>query len=102
MEEEQGMVGKGEIIYVIFADQNGSWRVLAVGVKDENFKSRLALPEDWRALRDQELSDKCGIPGSVFVHSSGFIGGNKTKEGALEMAVKSLKIQGIKVLENSS
>ena len=85
------MVGKGEIIYVIFADES-SWRVLAVGVKDENFKSRLALPEDWRALRDQELSDKCGIPGSVFVHSSGFIGGNKTKEGALEMASKALTL----------
>ena len=63
---------------------------------------RLALPEEWRALRDQDLSDKSGIKGCIFAHASGFIGGNKTKEGALEMAVKSLKIQGIKVLENSS
>jgi len=100
LEEEQGI--SGEILYVLFADQSGNWRVLAVGCKDEGFKSRLALPEEWRALRDQDLSDKSGIKDCIFAHASGFIGGNKTKEGALEMAVKSLKIQGIKVLENSS
>ena len=85
----------GEILYVIFTDQNGTWRVLAVGVKDEGFKSRLALKEDWRALRDQDLVEKSGIEGGVFVHASGFIGGNKTKDGALEMAVQTMKAANI-------
>lgn len=31
-----------------------------------------------------------GIPGGVFVHASGFIGGNATLEGAVEMARKAL------------
>jgi uncharacterized UPF0160 family protein len=31
-----------------------------------------------------------GVPGCVFVHASGFIGGNATYEGALEMARLSL------------
>ena len=33
-----------------------------------------------------------GIPGCVFVHASGFIGGNATLEGALEMARKALTL----------
>ena len=47
---------------------------------------RLSLPEEWRGLRDEELSVKSGIPNCIFVHATGFIGGNKTKEGALQMA----------------
>jgi uncharacterized UPF0160 family protein len=52
--------------------------------------SRKALPEPWRGIRDDELSKLSGIAGCIFVHASGFIGGNHSKEGALEMAVKSL------------
>ena len=53
---------------------------------------RLSLPESWRGLRDEELSKRCSIKDCVFVHASGFVGGNKTKEGALTMARESLKI----------
>lgn len=52
---------------------------------------RLSLKEEWRGLRDEELSKISGIPGCIFVHASGFIGGNKTREGALQMALQSLK-----------
>ena len=34
---------------------------------------------------------KTGIEGCVFVHASGFIGGNKTKEGAFQMAINTIK-----------
>ena len=37
-------------------------------------------------MRDDALSEVTGIPGGIFVHASGFIGGNHTKEGALKMA----------------
>jgi len=50
------------------------------------------LPTAWRGLRDAELSAVSGIAGCVFVHASGFIGGNDTVEGALEMAKKALTI----------
>lgn len=43
-------------------------------------------------MRDDELTQLSGIPGCVFVHASGFIGGNKTYDGALEMAQKSLQL----------
>lgn len=50
------------------------------------------MPEDWRGLRDDVLTKKSGIEGCIFVHAGGFIGGNHTYEGALEMAKKSLKM----------
>nr|XP_018904431.1 PREDICTED: UPF0160 protein [Bemisia tabaci] len=78
------------IKYVIF--NSGSWRVQAVSVNSLSFVLRIALPEEWRGLRDEELSAKAGIKDCVFVHGSGFIGGNKNRDGALEMAVKALKI----------
>ena len=38
------------------------------------------------------LCPATGIPGCVFVHASGFIGGNDTYEGAVEMARKALTL----------
>jgi len=58
----------------------------------DSFQNRKPLPEEWRGLRDQELSTKSGIPGCVFVHASGFIGGNGSFEGALQMAQKALEL----------
>ncbi|RLM85225.1 hypothetical protein C2845_PM04G19180 [Panicum miliaceum] len=76
--------------YVLYQDvRSQSWRVQAVSVAPDRFESRRALP--WRGMRDDELSAETGIPGCVFVHMSGFIGGNKTYEGALEMARAALK-----------
>lgn len=44
-------------------------------------------------MRDEELSTLIGIEGCVFVHNSGFIGGNKTQEGALEMARAAIRFE---------
>ena len=82
LESEQGV--KGRLKYVLFADSNGSWRVQAVAA--EGFTSRKALPSPWRGVRDAELTAVSGIEGCVFCHNAGFIGGNKTKEGAISMA----------------
>ena len=78
------------IYYVIYQDSNGGWRVQCVPVAEGSFNSRLPLPENWRGVRDDKLSEISQIPQCVFVHSSGFIGGNLTYEGALKMAVISL------------
>lgn len=84
---------EGEVQYVIYSDSNGSWRVQAVGVQGEGFTSRLPLPESWRGVRDEKLSELTGIPECIFVHASGFIGGNKTEEGAMEMARQALQMK---------
>ncbi|PPR06882.1 hypothetical protein CVT24_011572 [Panaeolus cyanescens] len=83
----------GQAIYVVYPDEiGGNWRVQAVPVSPESFESRKALPEAWRGLRDEELSKVSGIDGGIFIHASGFIGGNKTKEGALKIAQAALSI----------
>ncbi|XP_024991174.1 UPF0160 protein MYG1, mitochondrial-like isoform X4 [Cynara cardunculus var. scolymus] len=77
--------------YVIYQDdRNSKWRVQAVAVSPDKFESRKPLPSHWRGLTDDHLSEVAGISGCVFVHTSGFIGGNKTYEGVLAMARASL------------
>ncbi|KAJ1661100.1 hypothetical protein IWQ61_000036 [Dispira simplex] len=81
------------ILYVLYPDTaNGNWRVQAVPVSNGSFESRKPLPEFWRGCRDSELSEKAKLPGCVFVHASGFIGGHQTKDGALALARKALEL----------
>ncbi|KAF8379962.1 hypothetical protein HHK36_027428 [Tetracentron sinense] len=81
------------IKYVLYQDDRSKhWRVQAVAISPEKFESRKPLPSQWRGLRDEELSREAGIPGGVFVHMSGFIGGNKSFEGTLAMARAALKL----------
>ncbi|NXX67468.1 MYG1 protein, partial [Spizella passerina] len=82
------------LLLVLFPDRGGQWRVQSVPTAPHSFQSRLPLPEAWRGLRDEALSELAGIPGCVFVHASGFIGGNRTREGALEMARRALELGG--------
>ncbi|KAF8321993.1 metal-dependent protein hydrolase [Cantharellus anzutake] len=91
LEEDQSLSPADKPYYVIYPDEiAGSWRVQAVPVAPGSFDSRKALPEKWRGLRDEKLSEVTGIRGCLFVHASGFIGGNRTKEGAIELAIKAL------------
>ncbi|XP_048477109.1 UPF0160 protein MYG1, mitochondrial isoform X2 [Rhincodon typus] len=78
------------IKFVLYTDQQGQWRIQCVPQSPNSFQNRLSLPEEWRGLRDGELSAASGIPGCVFVHASGFIGGNVSRGGALEMAQAAL------------
>ncbi|CAD6890027.1 unnamed protein product [Tilletia controversa] len=73
-------------LYVVYPDESGKWRIQAVPINPDSFVSRKPLPEPWRGVRDDALTKLTGIEGCIFVHQSGFIGGNATKEGALEMA----------------
>ncbi|KAI8613900.1 metal-dependent protein hydrolase [Chytriomyces sp. MP71] len=79
-------------LYILYPDESGKWRIQAVPQAPESFVSRKALPEVWRGVRDAALSELSGIPGCIFVHASGFIGGNATREGALAMALKALEM----------
>lgn len=52
-----------------------AWRIQAVPIAQDSFESRKPLPEQWRGLRDDELTNVSGVQGGIFVHASGFIGG---------------------------
>ena len=83
-----------QLLYVLYADERGKWRVQCVPAAEDSFQSRKALPEAWRGIRDDALSALTGIPGCIFVHASGFIGGAETYESALAMAVASWEMPG--------
>ena len=91
LEQELGV--EKEILYVLYTDQGGMWRIQCVSVEGQAFTNRLGLPSSWRGVRDDLLSDVAGIPNCRFCHASGFIGGNDTFEGALKMAQVSLQQQ---------
>jgi uncharacterized UPF0160 family protein len=104
-EQEAGATEENQVYYVLYpesATAGSKWRVQCVSLDEGSFESRKPLPESWRGVRDEDLdqlmaaeADKAGKtripPGAIFVHASGFIGGHKTKEGALAMAVRSLE-----------
>ena len=74
-----------QILYSIFPDEKGNYRIQGVPKASQSFELRLALPEAWRGVRDKELDQVTGIDGCIFVHASGFIGGHATRQGALAM-----------------
>jgi len=96
IEQEQKDILGDTIKYVLYPDSNQTWRIQAVPVNNKSFDNRLSLPKQWQGLRDDELSTESCIPNCIFVHTSGFIGGNKTYDGALAMARRSLELGNTK------
>jgi len=90
-EEEDG---GAKVLYVLFPEtgaDDSKWRIRSVSVGRGSFKNRKDLPDAWKGVRDDQLSEVAGIPGCVFVHASGFIGGNLTYNGVLQMAIKAVE-----------
>uniref|UniRef100_A0A4Y0BSU2 Uncharacterized protein n=1 Tax=Anopheles funestus TaxID=62324 RepID=A0A4Y0BSU2_ANOFN len=88
LEQEQNIVGTPK--YVIYSNKENDWRVICVPVQPSSFVCRKFLAKPWRGFRDSELEQISGIAGINFCHQNGFIGGSKTREGALKMAITSL------------
>ena len=78
------------MLYVLYPDLSGSWRVQAVPKVLGGFENRLSLKQEWRGVRDEELAGVSGVEDAVFVHANGFIGGAKSYEGALKMALMTI------------
>ena len=81
-----------KVFYAISPRDNTSWNCKAVK-SGRGFELRKPFP--CCGLRDQELSDACGIPGGIFVHKSGFLAVFSTKENALAFAKYSLNHETI-------
>jgi uncharacterized UPF0160 family protein len=98
LEDTENVPDGEKPLYSLYPEKEepgSKWRVQAVSESLSSFKSRKALPEPWRGLRDTELDKMLGDDvqdGAVFVHASGFIGGHKTEAGARAMAAKALKL----------
>lgn len=83
-----------EPIYSISPGESGEdWRVYAIPVNSRNsYNQRKKFPEDWGGLRNEEFERVSGVVGAKFCHRAGFLCGAKTKDGALELAKRSLKV----------
>lgn len=94
LEKERGLTGDKSILYVLYPESSpeGNWRIQCVPLRSEGFENRKSLPEAWRGFRDDELSRISGVDGCIFIHAGGFIGGNKTRDGACEMAKLALEL----------
>ena len=95
--EKENPVAEGlgpEVLYVLFPEDQpeGKWRIRAVSKENGGFENRKDLPDAWKGLRDDQLDKVSGISGCVFVHAAGFIGGNRSFDGALAMARKALDL----------
>jgi uncharacterized UPF0160 family protein len=75
-----------EVLFYIYKNLRGNWAVEAVPVGRGSFANKVSLPKAWRGRRDGELAKICGVADAVFCHSSGFLGGANSKEGAIKMA----------------
>lgn len=96
------------IQFVVYLGGSNMWRVQAVPIRPNSFEVRTPLKEEWRGLFDDNLIETSGIQHCVFVRilqlailniilhilidHNGWIGGNRTKEGAIEMAKKTLRL----------
>lgn len=79
-----------DVLFVVFQDLGGSWRVQTVPKEEKSFEARCDLPAAWGGLSAEALEELTGIPDCIFCHPGLFICGNKTKEGALAMSRQAL------------
>ncbi|RKF83111.1 UPF0160 protein MYG1, mitochondrial [Golovinomyces cichoracearum] len=93
LEKQEGV--ESSVLYVLYPEKptlDTKWKIQCVPESKDSFQSRKPLPEAWRGYRDEELDKITGISGGIFVHSAGFIGGNKTLEGTKKMAIMALDL----------
>nr|XP_006139170.1 UPF0160 protein MYG1, mitochondrial [Pelodiscus sinensis] len=89
LEEELGV--EKPIKFVLYADQGGQWRVQCVPTGPHTFQNRLPLPEEWRGVRDEALSQLSGIPGCVFGGLARSQRGGREVLGALPLEAETLE-----------
>jgi uncharacterized UPF0160 family protein len=91
----QGIVHEHDlpVVYAIY-ERDGDWMIAAMPETPGGFDQRVPLPEEWAGLRDADIQKATGIPDAVFVHAARFCGAARSKEGALGMARKALKLAG--------
>jgi uncharacterized UPF0160 family protein len=79
-------------LFSIYPSPTDGFMIQQIPVEPNSFAGRLQLPKEWAGKRDEELSELTGIAGCIFVHPGRFIGGNKSLEGAVEMAKKAIEL----------
>lgn len=85
IEKENG-VFENTLFVIFFDEKDKTWRISAVPKKLQSFGDRVSLPRPWCQCEPENYPEVIGVQECTFVHANGFIGGNKTFDGALQMA----------------
>lgn len=80
------------VLFTVSPASNGNWMVDTVPPEPDSFAQRLSLPEAWAGLQDQDLADASGVPDAVFVHLRRFVGGARSRAGAVALARQALRV----------
>ena len=59
--------------YVLFPDEEGSWRLLGIPADDGSTRLKRPLPAQWAGLVEDELARVVGVPGAKFCHKNRFV-----------------------------
>lgn len=80
--------------YLVYPGPGGrQWMVQQIPKAVGSFEGRLPLPEAWAGLRGEDLAKATGVEDAVFCHPGRFIGGAKSKEGAVKLAELALAVE---------
>jgi uncharacterized UPF0160 family protein len=75
------------IEFVVFPATTGDqWMVQCVPPYPGSFEQRKPLPASWAGLRDSDLAELTQVDDAIFCHIGRFIGGARSREGALDLA----------------
>ena len=73
-------------VFSVYPSPSGEWMIQQIPLQQGSFAGRKQLPEAWAGKRGEALDAVTGVEGGVFTHPGRFIGGHKSKEGALRLA----------------
>ena len=79
-------------LIVIYPDTRDLWSAQMVKIKGELYKNRIYFPKSWRGKIDEKLAKASGVKDARFCHNSGFLAVAHSKEGAIALAKKAIKI----------
>ncbi len=102
LELERGMPWKNvvfshelPVLFAVYPVPNGNWMVDAMPPEPGSFAQRLPLPERWAGLQAEALAAESGVADAVFVHVRRFVGGARSRAGAVDMARRTIKLAGL-------
>ena len=77
-----------KVFYVLYPSK-GQWHCTAINEED----GRLRKPLPCKGLRDEELSNSCGISGGIFVHRCGFMAMFNKRQNIIKFAQYALQAE---------
>jgi uncharacterized UPF0160 family protein len=74
------------VLFVVYPDKFGDYRIQSVPRRLGTFESRKSLPESWAGKEHEDLGGEIGIDDAIFCHPARFIAGAKSKQSIMTMA----------------